>query len=131
MYTIITNLVNESLLSTELNPIIGFLHKNSFGRPSLACDLVEELSPFLVDRFVLRLINSFLIRSYMFNEKNSHIIMEKEALQVIFREWNVFLEETIHHKYLDKNVPKALLPNLQATILSYFIKKGKTEYHNF
>jgi CRISPR-associated protein Cas1 len=36
---------------------MGALHEISYGRPSLACDLVEEYRTFLGDRLVLGLIN--------------------------------------------------------------------------
>ena len=40
-----------------LDPYLGSLHEISYGRPSLACDLVEEYRCFLGDRLVLGLIN--------------------------------------------------------------------------
>jgi CRISPR-associated protein Cas1 len=40
-----------------LDPYLGSLHEPSYGRPSLACDLVEEWRVFLGDRLVLGLLN--------------------------------------------------------------------------
>ena len=41
----------------EVDPAFGCLHEDAYGRPFLACDLVEEWRVFLADRLVLGLIN--------------------------------------------------------------------------
>lgn len=69
IYTMLTNEVLSAINACGLDPYLGSLHEISYGRPSLACDLVEEYRAFLGDRFVLGLINrkavgpeDFLIR---------------------------------------------------------------------
>ena len=57
VYTLLTNEVLSSVKSVGLDPCLGSLHDVSYGRPSLACDLVEEYRSFLGDRLVLGLIN--------------------------------------------------------------------------
>lgn len=57
VYTLLTNEVNSAINASGLDPYMGALHEISYGRPSLACDLVEEYRAFLGDRFVLGLIN--------------------------------------------------------------------------
>jgi CRISPR-associated protein Cas1 len=44
-----------------LDPYLGALHEVAYGRPSLACDLVEEYRAHLGDRLVLGLINRRMI----------------------------------------------------------------------
>src|SRR5207244_3631544 len=46
-----------ALEGVGLDPAVGFLHTDRPGRPSLALDLMEEMRPWLADRFVLALIN--------------------------------------------------------------------------
>ncbi len=57
IYTILTNEVLSAINACGLDPYLGALHKVSYGRPSLACDLVEEYRAFLGDRLILSLIN--------------------------------------------------------------------------
>jgi len=57
VYTLLTNEVTSAIQSCGLDPYMGSLHEISYGRPSLACDLVEEYRVFLGDRLVLGLIN--------------------------------------------------------------------------
>ena len=56
-YTLITNEVLSAIKTVGLDPYLGALHEIDYGRPSLACDLVEEHRPFMADRLVLGLIN--------------------------------------------------------------------------
>jgi len=57
VYTLLTNEVLSAVTACGLDPYLGSLHEVSYGRPSLACDLVEEYRSFLGDRLVLGLIN--------------------------------------------------------------------------
>ena len=62
VYTLLTNEVLSAIKSCGLDPYLGSLHVISYGRPSLACDLVEEYRCFLGDRLVLGLVNRKAIR---------------------------------------------------------------------
>lgn len=57
VYTLLTNEVLSAVKARGLDPYMGALHEIAYGRPSLACDLVEEYRPFLGDRLVLGLLN--------------------------------------------------------------------------
>ncbi len=63
VYTLLTNEVLSAVKTCGLDPYLGALHEIAHGRPSLACDLVEEYRPFLGDRLVLNLINRRAIRA--------------------------------------------------------------------
>lgn len=60
-YTMVTNEVLSAIKAVGLDPYLGALHEESYGRPSLACDLVEEYRCFMADRLVLGLVNRRLI----------------------------------------------------------------------
>lgn len=57
VYTLLTNEVLSAIKACGLDPYMGALHEIAYGRPSLACDLVEEYRVFMGDRLVLGLIN--------------------------------------------------------------------------
>ncbi len=61
VYTLFTNEVLNGIKSAGLDPYCGALHEISAGRPSLACDLVEEWRP-VAERLVLGLVNRKAIR---------------------------------------------------------------------
>ncbi len=57
VYTLLTNEVMSAIQACGLDPYLGSLHDIAYGRPSLACDLVEEYRAFLGDRLVLAVLN--------------------------------------------------------------------------
>jgi CRISPR-associated protein Cas1 len=61
-YTLVTNEVLSAVKAVGLDPYLGSLHEEAYGRPSLACDLAEEYRCFIADRLVLGLVNRRLIR---------------------------------------------------------------------
>jgi len=61
VYTLLTQEVLTAIKVVGLDPYLGCLHTVEYGRPSLACDLVEEWRAFLGDRLVLALINRRVI----------------------------------------------------------------------
>ncbi len=62
VYTLLTNEVISAIKTCGMDPYLGTLHEISYGRPSLACDLVEEYRAPVGDRFVLQLLNRKMIR---------------------------------------------------------------------
>ena len=54
-YTLAGSEIALALHGAGLDPAIGYYHQLSFGRHSLACDLLETVRP-LVDRFCLQLV---------------------------------------------------------------------------
>lgn len=60
-YTIMTAEAGLFAYGAGLDPYVGFLHRNTFGRQSFACDLVEPFRT-LGDRFVLGLIRGQTVR---------------------------------------------------------------------
>jgi len=61
VYTLLTNEVISAITTCGLDPYLGALHEISYGRPSLACDLVEEYRCPIGDRFILQLLNRKMI----------------------------------------------------------------------
>ncbi|NCC25378.1 MAG: CRISPR-associated endonuclease Cas1 [Deltaproteobacteria bacterium] len=61
-YTLVTSEVTNAIQRVGLDPYLGSLHATAYGRPSLACDLVEEWRVLLVDRLVLGLVNRRAIK---------------------------------------------------------------------
>jgi CRISPR-associated protein Cas1 len=80
VYTMLTNEVLSAINACGLDPYLGALHEVAYGRPSLACDLVEEYRPFLGDRLVLGLVNKRLIGPDDFvYRKNAQVEFQDET----------------------------------------------------
>ena len=69
-YTLLTHEFVSAIERVGLDPYLGFLHADSYNRPSLALDLVEEFRAIVVDSVVLRCLNSGLISPDDFEEQD-------------------------------------------------------------
>ncbi len=61
-YTLLTYEAFSAVASVGFDPYIGFFHTDTYGRPSLALDIMEELRPVVVDTLVLGVLNRGQIR---------------------------------------------------------------------
>ncbi len=73
VYTLLTNEVISAIKSCGLDPYMGSLHEIAYGRPSLACDLVEEYRCLIGDRFVLNLLNRKMVRPDDFHYRDAPV----------------------------------------------------------
>ncbi|MHA3948940.1 CRISPR-associated endonuclease Cas1 [Cellulomonas bogoriensis] len=71
-----------------LDPDMGFLHSDRWGRPSLALDLMEEWRPVIVDSTVLRIISNKRLKpsDFTFDAKQG-ARMTAHARQTFLREY--------------------------------------------
>jgi len=83
VYTMLTNEVLSAIKAVGLDPYLGSLHTIEYGRPSLACDLVEEYRCFLGDRLVLGLVNRKVIspEDFIYRELASSNYVDEEEMR--------------------------------------------------
>lgn len=94
-YTILMNEIHTLCNVVNLDPYIGYLHKNYYGRPSLVCDLVEAYRPF-IDKFVINLINRKEINKNHFCKNKNEIEYEltKDSFSHFIKKWTEFFKKT-------------------------------------
>lgn len=128
-YSILTHDCTAALVAAGLDPSVGFLHEDRPGRPSLALDLVEEFRPYLVDRFVITLVNRKQVQEDDFVTRPGGAVELKDAARK--RTIGAFQErkqEGRQHPYLDQESPIGRFPALQAKILARHIR-GDLEHY--
>jgi CRISPR-associated protein Cas1 len=64
-YELLAWKVHRALLNAKLEPYLGFLHSEQFGKPSLVCDF-QELYRYLIDDFVIRYCQKRSKRDFKF-----------------------------------------------------------------
>lgn len=89
-YTLLTTLVESCLAVVGLDPYLGALHAPQSGRPSLACDLVEEHRVPVVDSLVVAAINRRAFRPDDFEEvgPGEPVVLTRDAVR-----WMITLYE--------------------------------------
>lgn len=131
-YTILSHECSAALETVGLDIQVGFLHRERPGRPSLSLDLIEELRPYLVDRFTLSLINNRQIRKNSFVKKESGgVLIDSETKKMIINNWQKRKQKEIIHPYLAEKIPIGLIPYAQAMLLARYIRGDLDAYPPF
>jgi len=104
--------VHSALINAKLEPYLGFLHSEQFGKPSLVCDF-QELYRYFIDDFIIQYCNGLVKRNFTFKT-------EKISAQKIGK-----------REYLDEENSRNFTSRLKAYFESYVdvsrIKVGKRQ----
>ncbi len=131
-YTLLASDYTNALEGVGLDSYVGFLHRDRPGRRSLALDLMEEMRAVLVDRFILTLINNRQIRGEHFrNDGNGAITFTEEGKKKFLTLWQEHKREQIVHPYLQEKICWGLVPHIQASLLSRYLRGDIDEYPPF
>ena len=122
-YTLLMHDVQAALETVGLDVQAGFLHRDRPGRSSLARDLMEELRPYLADRFVLTLINNRIVGPEdFFCKENGAVLLQPDSRKKILIQWQNRKKDVITHEIFDEKMEVGLLPYAQAMLLARFIR---------
>jgi CRISPR-associated protein Cas1 len=76
----------QSCITAGLDPMLGFYHRPSFGRESLASDLIEPLRP-TIDLWVWELLRSRTLRAEHFSLDKGACLLGKVGRAIYYAEW--------------------------------------------
>jgi len=100
VYTLFTNAVLNSIKACGLDPYLGALHEPAKGRPSLACDLVEEWRA-TAENFVLTIINKKMVKPEDFlktGRKERPIEMTPAFMRTLIKSYEKLMAKQITFK---------------------------------
>jgi len=128
-YTLIFNEISSLLDGMGFDPYLGYLHKPDYGRPSLACDLIEEFRPIAGDRLTLNLINNRILFCDHFHSHSTGkgVYLTREGMKKFFSEYERFLTQEFRHPISGETVTLRRCFRLQAEMMARCVREG-TEY---
>lgn len=132
LYSILTYEIQAALESVGLDSYVGFFHSDRPGRPGLALDMIEELRAYMVDRFVLTMINRQQIAPNDFEEKeNQAVLLNDKGREKVLNEWQKRKQQEITHPFIKEQMPIGLIPYVQAQLLSRHLRGDLEAYPPF
>jgi CRISPR-associated protein Cas1 len=132
LYSVLTYEIQAALETVGLDSYVGFFHADRPGRAGLALDLIEEIRAYLVDRFVLTMINRHQISPSDFEVKeNQAVLLNEKGREKILSEWQKRKQQEITHPFIKEKMPIGLLPYVQAQLLARHIRGDLEAYPPF
>lgn len=146
IYTLLTNEVLSAIKTCGLDPYLGSLHEISYGRPSLACDLVEEYRSYLGDRMVLGLVNKRLVKidDFIFrtdtkkefvddDDMKAHrpVEMKPTMNRTFIAAYEEMMNRSVHYPPLNKSIKYRWLIYQQVKSLGQFLENPELAYQPF
>lgn len=117
-YTLLAAQCADAAAIAGLDPYIGFLHAERWGRAELALDLMEELRAPLVDSFVLTGIGRRMFTADGFESTNDGVRMTRETRRRFLVAWAEQKHRETVHPFLTTRHRVAQIPLLQARLLA-------------
>lgn len=121
--------VHGALEQVGLDPYIGYLHGIRPGKPALALDLMEEFRPLLADRFALTTLNRAELRTDDFEHLPAGgVRLTDQGRRTVLTNWQHHRQRTWPHAHLNRDLPAALLPLVQARLLARHLRGDLDQY---
>jgi CRISPR-associated protein Cas1 len=129
LYGMLRVSVQGALEQVGLDPYIGFLHGVRPGKPALALDLMEEFRPLLADRLALTMLNRRELTREDFEQlPNGAYRLTETGRKTVLGAWQQSRRRDWRHAQLNRDVPGALLPLVQARLLARHLRGDLAAY---
>ncbi len=123
-YTMLANEFLSAVSAVGLDPYLGFFHTTSYGRPSLALDLCEELRHPLVDMLTLDLVNRGILKEQDFTQDECGFILVPEARKRYFSKYERRMTIQFKHPRTAQNTNVRSIIREQALKICHTIQEG-------
>lgn len=131
-YSVLARDCAAALNSVGLDPFVGFLHVDRPGRRSLALDVMEDLRPVMVDRFVVTAVNNQIVNESSFVVRETgEVRLSDEGRKGLFSFWQQRKKEQITHPFLKEKIAWGLVPFVQSRLLAMAIRGDLDGYPSF
>ncbi|RLC02973.1 MAG: CRISPR-associated endonuclease Cas1 [Deltaproteobacteria bacterium] len=123
-YGIMYSKVERACIIAGLDPYIGFLHTDNYGKRSFVYDVIE-LFRIYVDEVVIRLFSKRMVKKGMVREIKNGMMLDKDGKQLLVSEFNKEMEKSV--RYRGRNVKKANIMESEChRIANGFIGRDKS-----
>ena len=117
-YSLLTADVISAIQIVGLDPYVGFFHQQTYGRPCLALDLMEEFRPIIADSVVITLINNRQITPNDFTQSHGGWFLKDPARKKFYAAYEKRKNETITHPVFKYKISFRRTLELQVRLLA-------------
>ena len=135
-YELLAWKVHRALINAKLEPYLGFLHSEQFGKPSLVCDF-QELYRYLIDDFVIQYCENLVKRDFTFktekitgHKKGKREYLKDPETKDFTAKLNLYFETLVEIpriKVGDRQ-SMATLINEEALLFAKYLRRERNEW---
>jgi CRISPR-associated protein Cas1 len=135
-YTVLKWKVLRAIVKAKLEPYLGFLHSEQFGKPSLVCDLME-MYRYLIDDFLIQYSKNLEKKDFSMKKedfsrkrKGQREYLKKALAKDFMNRLNSFFESKVEIpriKHGKRQEIESLL-NEEALVLARYLRSEKKEW---
>jgi CRISPR-associated protein Cas1 len=135
-YELLAWKVHRALINAKLEPYLGFLHSEQFGKPSLVCDF-QELYRYLIDDFVMQYCKRLSKRNFTFKtekasrqKKGKREYLNDVETKDFTRKLNAYFETTVEIPRIKVGQRQTLetLISEEALLFAKYLRNEKKEW---
>jgi len=130
-YSMLTSDAVTACLMAGLDPYIGLYHREKYGRPALALDLIEEFRPIIADSVVFTLINKQMVRPGDFEQRLGGWFLKEKGRDAFFRAYSQRRRTEVTHPLFGYRLPYHRTLELQSRFLAKVLTGELPEYVPF
>lgn len=130
-YSLLKAELSGALQAAGLDSYIGYLHRERYGRESLALDLMEEFRSILVDNLVIKLVNQGVIKPNDFHNDMGELRLKEHARKRFLQHFDRRRKDEVFHQLLQRKMSYREVFYKQAILLAKFIKGEMDDYYPF
>jgi CRISPR-associated protein Cas1 len=130
-YALLRAEITGSLQAAGLDPYIGFLHRERYGRESLALDMMEEFRAIMVDNLVIKLVNQGIIKPADFLHEGHEPRLKDNIRKRFLAEFDQRRRDEVKHELLQKRISYREIVHKQAILLAKYLKDEIDDYYPF
>ena len=130
-YALLRAELTGALQAAGLDPYIGFLHRERYGRESLALDVMEEFRSILVDNLVVKVINQGMIQPDDFTFDLGEPRLKDSARKRFLQAFDRRRKDEVFHHLLQRKMSYREVFHKQAILLAKFLKREMEDYYPF
>lgn len=127
-YSLLTKDLTAVVHLVGLDPGMGLLHRDRFGRPALALDLAEEFRPLVAESTVLQVVNNGEVGPGDFAVRAAGVQLTKKGRTAVLRAYERRLDHELTHPLFGYRASYRRLLETQARLLAATLLGEVPEY---
>ncbi len=120
----------SEIYKTQLHPAVSYLHSAGERRFSLCLDISEVFKPLIADRLIFSMLNKKMLAEKDFERESNFCYLKEAGRKRLLEEYDNYLERTIRHKGLKRDVSYRHLIRLECYKLIKHLM-GDKRYEGF